>query len=304
MSRWVAFLRAINVGGHNIKMGYLRQLFESLGFVQVETYIASGNVVFEATGGDASDLEKKIEMMLGKALGYEVPTFIRSEAELAAVAAYVPFQQADLEKAEALNVAFLHSPLEDGAVQKLMALRTDIDDFHSHGRQIYWLCRKKQSESTFSNAVLEKTLGVQSTLRGMNTIKKMAAKYVLMPHFSQDNPSIELIIHFNDALNAQDVDTMMMLMADDCVFENTYPPPNRTRYVSQAAVRAFWEEFFRISHQPRFEIEEIFPTEVGCVMRWVYHWVDAQGRPGHVRGVDIYKIIGGKIIEKLSYVKG
>ncbi|HLE29937.1 MAG TPA: hypothetical protein VI793_17555, partial [Anaerolineales bacterium] len=73
--------------------------------------------------------------------------------------------------------AFLADKLDDKLKQKLMALRTDIDDFHVHEREIYWLCRKKQSESTFSNAVLEKTLGRQSTLRGANTIKKIAAKY-------------------------------------------------------------------------------------------------------------------------------
>ena len=58
-----------------------------------------------------------------------------------------------------------------------MALKTDIDDFATQEREIYWLCRKKQSESTFSNAVLEKTLGRQATFRGANTVQKMAAKY-------------------------------------------------------------------------------------------------------------------------------
>jgi uncharacterized protein (DUF1697 family) len=58
-----------------------------------------------------------------------------------------------------------------------MALKTAIDDFATHEREIYWLCLKKQSESTFSNAVLEKTLGRQSTLRGAKTVQKMAAKY-------------------------------------------------------------------------------------------------------------------------------
>ena len=77
----------------------------------------------------------------------------------------------------ALNIAFLADPLDDESKHKLVALKTDIDDFHVHGREIYWLCRKKQSESTFSNAVLEKTLGRKSTLRGANTIVKIAAKY-------------------------------------------------------------------------------------------------------------------------------
>ena len=177
MSRFIAFLRAINVGGHTVKMDHLRQLFESLGFSSVETFIASGNVAFEATAKSSKILERKIEHRLREALGYEVATFVRTDAELADIANYQPFRQSDLDAAVALNIAFLADTLDDKSKQKLMALRTEIDDFHVHGREIYWLCRKKQSESTFSNAVLEKTLDMPSTLRGANTIKKMAARY-------------------------------------------------------------------------------------------------------------------------------
>jgi uncharacterized protein (DUF1697 family) len=60
-----------------------------------------------------------------------------------------------------------------------MNLQTDNDGFHVNGREVYWLCRKKQSESTFSNAVLEKTIGRSSTLRGMKTIQKLVEKYGL-----------------------------------------------------------------------------------------------------------------------------
>ena len=177
MPRFIAFLRAINVGGHTTKMNDLRQLFEALGFSGVETFIASGNVVFETTARNTKVLEGKIERRLREALGYEVATFIRTDAELDNIANYTPFRQSALEAAEALNIAFLADPLDAMSSQKVMALRTGIDDFHVHGREIYWLCRKKQSESTFSNAILEKTLGKPSTLRGANTVKKMAAKY-------------------------------------------------------------------------------------------------------------------------------
>ena len=118
------------------------------------------------------------------------------------------------------------------------------------------------------------------------------------------DPLIELVVRFNQALNRQDVDTMMRLMTEDCVFENTDPPPEGTRYEGQKAVRVFWEEFFRSSLEPKIEIEEIFAVREHCVMRWVYRWVDSQGMPGYIRGVDIYKITGDKIAEKLSYVKG
>jgi len=177
MSRWIAFLRAINVGGHTVKMDHLRQLFESLGFSSVETHGASGNVAFETAMGSANVLERRIEGRLREALGYDVATFIRSAAELADIANYAPFPQSDLDAAAALNIAFLFDRLNDEAIEKLMALRTAIDDFHVHEREVYWLCQRKQSESTFSNAVLEKTVGMRSTLRGVNTVKQMAAKY-------------------------------------------------------------------------------------------------------------------------------
>jgi uncharacterized protein (DUF1697 family) len=177
MPRYIAFLRAINVGGHTVKMDRLREVFESLGFANVETFIASGNVVFETTAGDTAALETRIAAELQAALGYAVATFLRTAAELARIAAHEAFPQSQLAAAQALNIAFLAAPLDAEAVRKLMALKTEIDDFATHEREIYWLCLKKQSESTFSNVVLEKTLGRQSTLRGATTVQKMAVKY-------------------------------------------------------------------------------------------------------------------------------
>lgn len=177
MPKYIAFLRAINVGGHTVKMDALRQLFESLGFSNVETFIASGNVIFETKTGNTKTLEQKIEAHLHEALGYEVATFIRTDAETAEITKYKPFPQSQLDAAAALNIGFLTDPLDNAAKQKLISLRTDIDDFHVHGREIYWLCKKKQSESKISNVVIEKALGVKSTLRGVNTINKLAEKY-------------------------------------------------------------------------------------------------------------------------------
>jgi len=177
MSKHIAFLRAINVGGHTVKMDALRQMFESLGFAKVETFIASGNIIFESKVGNTKALEKKIENCMKESLGYEVATFIRTDAEVAEIAKYKPFPQSQLDAAAALNIGILADPLDDAAKQKLMSLRTDIDDFHVHGREIYWLCKRKQSESKISNVVIEKALGIKSTLRGVNTVKKLAEKY-------------------------------------------------------------------------------------------------------------------------------
>ncbi len=92
MPRFVAFLRAVNVGGRVVKMGELRTLFESLGLRSVETFIASGNVIFESNGRSVPSLERRIEDHLRKALGYEVKTFVRTDAEVAAIAKYKPFR--------------------------------------------------------------------------------------------------------------------------------------------------------------------------------------------------------------------
>lgn len=177
MPKLIAFLRAINVGGHTVKMDQLRRLFAAAGLSQVETFIASGNVVFESGEPDLQSLQRRLEQHLAAELGFPVAAFIRTSDELLAIAAFPSFSSADLEQAAAFNVAFLHNPPSQTAAQRLMALRTDIDDFHVGGREVYWLCRKRQSESAFSNAVLEKTLGQQATLRGMNTVRKIADRW-------------------------------------------------------------------------------------------------------------------------------
>jgi len=118
------------------------------------------------------------------------------------------------------------------------------------------------------------------------------------------NDPLSVIIRFNDALNARDVDAMLRLMTEDCVFENTYPAPDGTRYSGQVAVRGFWEDFVRGSAEARFEIEDIFGAADRVVMRWMYHWIDQQRNAGHIRGVDVYTVRDGLIAEKLSYVKG
>jgi uncharacterized protein (DUF1697 family) len=174
MPKYIAFLRAINVGGHTVKMDRLRQLFESLEFSHVETFIASGNVWFEAPAKDTTALARRIETRLREELGYEVVTFIRTPAELEEIANYKPFPKQQLDQAVALNIAFLVEPLDAKSKKAVMAFKTEIDDFHVHGREIYWLCLKKQSQSTFSNVLLEKALGKRTTFRGANTIKKLA----------------------------------------------------------------------------------------------------------------------------------
>ena len=177
MPRYVAFLRAINVGGHTVKMDYLRMLFEALGFSNVETFIASGNVIFDSKATSAKALEKRIEHCLAEALGYQVTTFIRSTKELAAVARYKPFAAEPEDDETVLYIGFLASSPGDAVKQKLLSFITEVDDFHLSGREVYWLRRKKMGESAFSGARLEKSFGMQATFRNSTTVRKIALKY-------------------------------------------------------------------------------------------------------------------------------
>lgn len=116
--------------------------------------------------------------------------------------------------------------------------------------------------------------------------------------------AMRIVLEFNDAFNRHDVAGMMQLMSDDCVFENTSPAPDGTTFTGKEAVMQFWQDFFSQSPHAHIAIEEVFGLGERCIMRWKYTWVDAAGPEGHVRGVDVFRVRGGLIREKLSYVKG
>ena len=173
--RYVAFLKAINVGGHVVKMDALRRLFETAGFTGVETFIASGNVVFDAAAKSAPTLERRIEAHLEKALGYPVATFLRSLPELSGIAQHMPFDGSD--GGARVYIAFLKETPGREASATLLTFSNEIDDLRIHKREVYWLCRSNFSDSTFSGPILEKTLKAETTIRNTNTVRKLAAKY-------------------------------------------------------------------------------------------------------------------------------
>jgi ketosteroid isomerase-like protein len=115
--------------------------------------------------------------------------------------------------------------------------------------------------------------------------------------------TLAAVENFNAAINRHDLEAVMKAMTEDCVFDNTNPPPDGNRFVGAAAVRAFWEKFFANNPDAVFEAEEIFATGDRCVVRWVYRKTK-DGKPWHLRGVDVFKIRQGKVAEKLAYVKG
>lgn len=121
---------------------------------------------------------------------------------------------------------------------------------------------------------------------------------------SRIESAIRVVIEFHEAFNRHDVAGMMRWMSADCVFDTTHPAPDGSLYRGAEEITRYWQEFFRQSPQAHIHIEEIVGYGARCIMRWRYEWVDADGNPGHVRGVDIFQVKDNLITEKLSYVKG
>jgi len=173
--KYIAFLRAINVGGHVVKMDQLRKMFEAIGLENVESVIASGNIVFDSRSRNTAILERKIAGHLESELGYAVSTFVRSVPEIEVISQYKPFSDTTTGT---LYIGFLAAELSQETTKRLETSSTDIDVFHIHGRELYWLCRATRlTESKFSGPLMEKTLGTRTTLRNVNTIKRIAEKY-------------------------------------------------------------------------------------------------------------------------------
>ena len=184
MPHYIAFLRGINLGKRRLTMDALRACIEQLKFTDVATFIASGNVIFSSKEGDATKLTKKIEAHLQASLGYSVDTFLRTRAEVAALAAYRPFGKADMENdAHTLFVGFLTAPLTAAQARGLVACRTDVDELHVAGREYYWLCRIKSHESkVWASRTLRALKLPSSSMRNLNTVRKLAALYPAPAH--------------------------------------------------------------------------------------------------------------------------
>jgi uncharacterized protein (DUF1697 family) len=174
MPRHIAFLRAINVGERYVKMGRLREIFEADRFANVETFIASGNVAFDSKAIDTRRLEQRVEAMLADALGFEVLTFIRSPADLAAILAFEPFPPDPASSH--LAVGFLKSAPAKDALSPLEPALRNGDLLRTHGRELYWRPVEGIGRSLVSGAAIERALG-PATVRNIGTVAKIAAKH-------------------------------------------------------------------------------------------------------------------------------
>ena len=172
--KYVAFLRAINVGGHAIiKMAELKKMFEAAGLEKVQTYIQSGNVIFESEHADGESLAKQIEHQLEKAAEYKIELFLRTMREVQDIAATSPFQAKD---GEIVYVTFLSKKPGKPSQQALLDLKSDADDFAFRKREVYTL-RRDREQSVFSNKFVEKILKMPATSRNLTTITKIVEKY-------------------------------------------------------------------------------------------------------------------------------
>jgi uncharacterized protein (DUF1697 family) len=177
VERYVAFLRGMNLGGRRIKNEELRAEFEALGFDEVACFRASGNVVFSAEGGSEARLTAQIESGLEEALGYEVPVFLRSAAELRALAAHEAFDAAAVAASKGkLQVALLPKKPAAKARKAALAQASDEDRLALEGRELYWLPSGGISESDLDLKAIEAAVGPW-TMRTMGTVEQIVAKY-------------------------------------------------------------------------------------------------------------------------------
>ena len=180
MHRYIAFLRGINLGKRRIKMDQLAALFAELKFTEVATFIASGNVIFSSKGSDGAKLEAQIQKHLHASLGYEVDTFVRTRAEVAAVAALRPFAKSDMDDpANTLHAGFLKTELSAAQRRGLEVCRSDVDAFRVEGREYFWLCRRIKSHESkiWASPELRALKLPTSSMRNVTTIRRLAAEF-------------------------------------------------------------------------------------------------------------------------------
>jgi uncharacterized protein (DUF1697 family) len=178
MKRYVAFLRGMNLGGRRIKNEELRRHFEEMELEEVATFRASGNVIFSASGREAEGkLAERVEAELDERLGYDVPVFLRSIEEVAAIAAQQPFDRKQVEKSKGrLQVSLLRKKPSAAAKKKVLALASDEDLLAVEDRELYWLPSGGLLESNLDLKAIEALLGTD-TRRTMGTIEQLSSKY-------------------------------------------------------------------------------------------------------------------------------
>jgi uncharacterized protein (DUF1697 family) len=178
VERYVAFLRGINLGNRRAKSPELVAHFEGMGFEDVATFRASGNVVFVDPGGDnEAKVQARVEAGLAEGLGYDVAVFLRSAREVAAIAARDPFDAAAIKRSKGKPQVVLLGRKPSAKAQKtLEKITPDGDLMAVEGRELHWLPTVGLSETDLDTKALDAALG-KGTTRTAGTIEAIAAKY-------------------------------------------------------------------------------------------------------------------------------
>ncbi len=174
MTRYIAFLRAVNVGGHVVKMDRLRALFGELGLRRVRTYIQTGNVFFETDEPDRAALTARIERHLEQALGYRVATFLRTVAEVEAVLALDPFAGREVTSDMRLAVIFTAQPFPADVELPLVSPKGDYEIVHATPGEVFVIWHLVGGRPP-SSGFLEKAIPGPATSRFVHTTAKILA---------------------------------------------------------------------------------------------------------------------------------
>jgi len=178
MPKFAAFLRGINLGGRRVTNDRFKECFAEMGFPGAQVFRASGNVVFEAESkATAAALTKRVEEGLEDALGYDVQTFLRSAAEVRAIAEFEPFDAAAVAASKGkLQVMLLTKAPSKKAAGEILAMSTDDDRLVLEGRELYWLPSGGTLESGLNLKAIEKAIG-RYTQRTKGTMEGIYKKY-------------------------------------------------------------------------------------------------------------------------------
>lgn len=175
MIRYVAFLRAINVGGQRlIKMEELARIFTAAGLKNVRTYIQSGNVLFDAGSANAAGLQKKIEKALRNVLGFEIQVMIRRLADIEEIVRRNPFKKIKPSADVGVFVVFLSDEPQHYPELPLMSAIENLEVLEVKERAAFIVSRRKKNGMfAFPNKFVEKELGVSGTTRNWSTVNKI-----------------------------------------------------------------------------------------------------------------------------------
>ncbi len=171
MTTYISMLRGINVSGQKkIKMEVLKKLYESLGFQNVRTYIQSGNIIFECSDTDISELIHQIEQKIKNSFGFDVLVLIRTRNEIQKLIKNTPFAKKDPSK---LHITFLSDMPAKSPVDEINEAKDKTEEFFISGKEIYLLCSNGYGRSKLSNNFFERKLKLSATTRNWKTVNKL-----------------------------------------------------------------------------------------------------------------------------------